>query len=119
MALMIRFAPLAGVATLYANGRSYATSGAAYLDVPFADGQVIGPDQNAAGSVPANERPSAPPAGFAAHYPVPAGFVRLIAPPGSEQALVSHGDQGFECFRNMVPAGESGSSTCRPRPHSI
>ena len=99
MALMIRFAPLAGVATLYANGRSYATSGAAYLDVPFADGQVIGPDQNAAGSVPANERPS--------------------APPGSEQALVSHGDQGFECFRNMVPAGESGSSTCRPRPHSI
>lgn len=45
MALSIRLVPLPGIATLRANGRSYGVGGAAFVDVPYTDGLVIGPDQ--------------------------------------------------------------------------
>jgi hypothetical protein len=45
MALVIRFVPKAGLAALQANRRSYVTGAAAYVDVPYVDGQFIEPDQ--------------------------------------------------------------------------
>jgi hypothetical protein len=44
MALSMRFVPLAGVKTLYANGRAYPVSGAT-VDIPYLDGQAVQPDQ--------------------------------------------------------------------------
>jgi hypothetical protein len=45
MALVMRFRPAAGITALSANGRSYSVGAAATVDVPYLDGQAIGPDQ--------------------------------------------------------------------------
>jgi hypothetical protein len=56
-------------------------------------------------SVTAAPIPTPPPspAGFAANHPLPAGFLRLVCPPGAENGLVSHGQHGYECFREHGP----------------
>jgi hypothetical protein len=43
--------------------------------------------------------PAPPPGPAGTLHAVPVGFLRLVAPPGAEGALVGYGQHGFECFR--------------------
>jgi hypothetical protein len=43
--------------------------------------------------------PAPPPRPAGVLHAVPVGFLRLIAPPGAEGALVGYGQHGYECFR--------------------
>jgi hypothetical protein len=55
-------------------------------------------------AIAAAGRPSAAPAGFAAHHPVPAGFLRLVCPPGAEAGPISAaGYSAGEAFREHGP----------------
>jgi hypothetical protein len=40
-------------------------------------------------------------------HPVPPGFLRLVCPPGAEQAPISYGEFGYEAFRER--SGDRGS----------
>jgi hypothetical protein len=62
-----------------------------------AGAQVAEPPASASVTVAA--APAPPPAPAGTLHPVPPGFLRLVAPPGAEGALVSHGQHGYECFR--------------------
>jgi hypothetical protein len=69
-----------------------------------AGAQNAGPPANAAGPALVTVAPAAgAAAGFAAHHPLPPGFIRLVCPPGAETASISAVGFNGEAFREHGP----------------